>query len=225
MQNRIDSDHISHKLETQGDKVKYLRRLCNLSRKAFFDKYQISESTLRSWELNISPISERLMDKFTAALENEGFSVSASWIRGNGSELPVFITNTQNDPQNIKDKTVEHESNFFLEAGPERIIYAINEDNNAPFFRKGDLVGGEVYDFSGKECFFDHFCLVKILDQEEWQPFLVKKSGDPNLVILLSAQSSKDPLKYPILYDVNLDKIAPIIWHRKVSPLASPQKE
>ena len=228
MQNKIDSNQIAQKLDSQGEKIKYLRRLCGLSRKDFFDKYQISESTLRSWELNISPISDRLMEKFLEALSQEGLSISAAWIRSSTQELPnsnVFELGIKNNELNLHEKTVEDEAQFFLRSGPGRLISRVKNTFNKPFFQKSDLVGGECCPLERDDLILDNFCLVQLSKALEWEIFLVKPSPHKNAFTLLCAQSYDNPIDCRILYDITIDKIAPIIWHRRLTLEKKPLKE
>ncbi len=219
MDEKINTDQIAQKLETQGDKIKYLRRLCGLSRKEFSDKYMISESTLRSWELNRSPISVRLMERFIEALSSEGFSISETWVRGNSTGTPTFVTGYSEKSFSFDEKSLEKEATFFLEVSPHRIVHAVEDSNNLPFFEKGSIVGGEILSDPLPDQVVDKFCLVQVCGSDKWSLHLVKPSPEKNLLTLASAQSMANPINFPILYNVNVERIAPVIWHRKTLSL------
>lgn len=215
MQNKIDSDQIAQKLSTQGEKIKYLRRLCGLSRRDFFDKYQISESTLRSWELDISPISDRLMKKFLDALSHEGLSISPSWIRTEAHvEAPV-----KNDPSplNLREKTAEDEARFFLSSGANRVVKQVRTSCNLPYFREGDLVGGEICSADRSDLILENFCLGQLHSSQEWSLYLVKPSEKQGCFTLLHAKSFENPSGCRVLYDATIEKIAPVIWYRRLT--------
>lgn len=105
MDEKIDKKKFAKKLNSQGAKVNYLRRLAGLSRGEFAEKYNISESTLRSWEFDITPISDKLMERFLKGLLQEGISISSEWMRGNSGEFLTFLaTHEQKKFSNIKEE-------------------------------------------------------------------------------------------------------------------------
>lgn len=217
MLNRIDPKKFAQKLDSQGKKVKYLRQLSGLSRIEFSQKYDISESTLRSWELNISPISDRLMEKFLEGLLQEGISISASWIKEASGEALTFLTSHEvGSSLSIGEKSVEDEINLFLKSGSNRFVKVISDSKNTPFFKEGDLVGGELTPPSSEILFLNNFCLVQTQNMKDWNVYLVRTSKSKGLYTLICAQSRENPIDYPILYNIKIDKVAPIIWFRKL---------
>ncbi len=206
---------MSQKLDSPGDRVKYLCRLSGLTRKEFSKKYQISESTLRAWELDITPISEKLMIRFLNALKNEGITTSPPWVRDAIGENPkvAFLKPLSTHKQN--GITIDDEISYFLEAGINRVSYTVSNSCNEPFFKEGDIVGAIIYPSNQIEKIINRFCLVQTKENRNWELKLIKRSQKAGRFHLLCSQSHKNPDKCPVLYDIYLENVAPVVLLRK----------
>lgn len=214
---REDEGKLPQKLNSPGARVQYLRRLSGLGRKEFSQKYRISESTLRAWELDITPISDKLLSRFLNAMEEEGIITSAPWIRhANGLNPKVKFLKPAEISTN-KKITIEDEVNYFLEAGNNRVVCTVSDNFNEPFLSEGDIVGGIICRDKYIDNILDKICIVQKCDEKEWKIRLLKKSNIESRFNLLCLQSHKTPDLCPIEYDVSLSTIAPLVLLRKIN--------
>ena len=216
MKNKIDARKFAVKLASSGDRVKYLRKFTELSRAEFSKEHNISESTIRSWEFDSSPISEKLMKRLLEGFAKEGIETSAEWITKETEEFALLIaTHEVADSSTVTSAHFQKESDLFLEEGSRRILQEVCSVHNAPFLKEGDLVGGEICSPDNHSLILDNFCLTRTYHSKEWDVRLVKKSEEEGRYTLLYAKSSEDPIAHPIQYNVELAEIAPILWIRK----------
>lgn len=215
MENRIDAEKFKKKLSSKGKKITYLRQLTGCSRAEFAKKYNISDTTLRFWELDQAPISDKLMKKFLEGLIQEGIMVSRSWIEGSSSEVLTFLTSEDSKrPHDIDQLALKKEINDFLEKSDYRVVNVISDSKNAPLFKNGDIVGGEICTLTSENHIIDNYCLVQEWESDKWELYLIKKSRDGNYALLCS-KTLENPVDFPVLYGVKIKQIAPVIWLRK----------
>ena len=128
--------------------------MTGLSRASFSKKHDIPLPSLRSWEINASQISKRMLQKLLHAFLKEKISVSESWILEGMAPGPFFIGEA---PTHFLNQ--DSEMSFY--SGKNDFIFKAEDNTNAPYIEWGDLIVGRV--ISPLEIDQDQSILVAIL--------------------------------------------------------------
>ena len=145
-----------------GKRIRDLRNASGYSRRDFSERHHMPEATLKSWELNISEISERMLLKLLNAFSVEGIYTSKEWIlQGKGGEIT-------SPPEDIKVEETDFRT-------------MILEDSHAPYLNKGDQIYGKQILLEALPEKKPTLCIVKKAGVAE--PFIgiFTKSEDQNL--------------------------------------------
>lgn len=204
----------------RGKRLKLLRSMSGLSKKAFCAKYKISSTSLHYWEHGVnSGISEKGAQKIVDALRAHNIQCTVAWLTQGLGMHPQFIDvryslnsiadNNQADFNVNSVKIIHYEIERFRQLNVGAIALAITDDAMDPFYRIGDYVGGKKKhdDFSNK--LLEHDCIVETEDKQVICRRLAAGSmpGLYNLYCL----NPKTSVYPPILYNIKLISIAPII--------------
>jgi transcriptional regulator with XRE-family HTH domain len=121
------------KLDNFGTRLKALRlSLFGLSREEFADKLNISEATIRSWEIGRTLIKSSSLGKLVEALNAAGLHVAMEWLT-NGEGLSPFRD---------KDPSLEFsEKTIFFSLYQDAILLEIPDRSYEPLYYPGDLIG------------------------------------------------------------------------------------
>lgn len=135
-----------------GLRMKSCRVLTMLNQEEFADKHNIPYTTIRNWEYGrVIPRLQGVQD-FIESLKKSGVYVDTDWIMHGEGSGPTFSTNSfkqeqlliehdakeKRDPQSIIETFKEEcRSNKHIP-----VIAQINDDEMAPWFIKGDILGG-----------------------------------------------------------------------------------
>lgn len=214
------------KLKTSGERLKYIRTdLLKMSRSDIYKKYGLSQDTLAAWENEKIKISEKGIDRCIKIYNSEKLIVSREWVLiGEGlppnfsfdlnryfNTLQTNETETKIDDNFLLVKEIE----FFRSLSPNSITSLVSSEDMLPAFSRGDYVGGrfrygrEISDCIGKNC---------IIKTKGGSLFIRRLASSPsgkgyNLVCL---NPKWDGNPEPVLFNVDVESVAPIIWHRRL---------
>ena len=212
---------IEKKLATPADRLKYLRALLRLSRAYIEEKYAIPEVTLKSWENATAKLTLNGLRRCVEAYKSEGLLVGEDWIlSGTGLDptASLSVSHYFAKPTN-KDLPIEddeicmlRDANEFKEKYPNAVIMMVSSDEMRPFYKPGDCVGGKmrfnkeaIFSLAGKDC------IVYLKNGSHYFRRLVKDlHGRFNLTCLNPDENTAEP----VLYHVDIEGAAPVIWHR-----------
>ncbi len=121
------------KLDSFGTRLKALRlSLFGLSREEFADKLNISEATIRSWEIGRTLINSSSLIKLVEALNTAGLHVTTEWLTNGEGPSPF----------QDKDSSLEFsEKTIFFSMYQDAILFEIPDHSYEPLYYPGDLVG------------------------------------------------------------------------------------
>ncbi|MBT4880245.1 MAG: helix-turn-helix transcriptional regulator [Alphaproteobacteria bacterium] len=209
-------------LDSPAKRIKALRGLTGLKREQFAQRHNISLHTLRSWELGLTNISEKSLQKLLAAFFDEGIFCDQSWILSGEGTSPLGSTpdtpSTKSTNENREDPIVR-EVTCFLGSNPNHVTTAIKNSQASPLFEIGDIVGGCKINAEQMKHYYGKFCILRTKEFPE------------NLIVQLFYPSDQQDFFYLLSnypqnvnrFDEFIDKqqiieCAPIIWHRKKFP-------
>ena len=133
-------------VETIGSRIKSLRIMCNLSRPKFCARHGIGFPALRSWEMDISTLSDKSLYRLLSAFKAEGIIVDPVWLRTGSGIAPTLTTqdkvnlNLSQAPNSLNP--IQNEVDTFLSNNPTRKIITADHDYPTLNLKSGDFIGG-----------------------------------------------------------------------------------
>lgn len=210
----------SQQLNTPGKRLKHIRSLFRFSRAYLQDKYGIPEVTLKSWENGTTNITKSGAERCVEIYRNEGLIVNADWIlEGIGLDPTKTVTvshyfaTPSNKELPVEDDEVAmmRDANIFKESHANAVIMIVSNDDMRPFYKPGDYVGGKMRFGDSIDNVINKDCIISLKNGERFFRRLVKNIfGKHNLSCLNPNEHTAEP----VLYNVEIEGAAPIIWHR-----------
>ncbi len=208
-------------LATPGQRLKYVRSLLRVSRSYLQDKYNLPEVTLKSWENGTTKLSQSGASRCIEAYRSEGIIVSEDWIMdgiGLDPKMSVDVSQyfsipTSNDlPIEDDEIGMVRDANVFKENNINAVVMVVSNDDMRPFYCPGDYIGGKMRYGANIETAINKDCIVYLKTGERFFRRLVRnKFGGYNLTCLNPSETTSEP----VLYGVDIDGVAPIIWRRQ----------
>lgn len=201
--------------ETRGKRLKWLRKMADLTRQNLFERYGIKVTTQRSWEQGCATgLTEQGARRIITALQKEGLNCSISWLLyGKGPAPTIYTDISATMTPATQDTAITAELTYFLETHVNSTYFLINDDGmEPPFFLNNTIAGiqrfgNEIDTLLGLTC---------IVETESGQRlFRLIKKGSGKYQYHLCCTNINTSVKMPILYDTKLISAAPVIWHRK----------
>jgi len=191
------------------------------SRRKFAEICSFSAATLQAWEDGKYLVPEKSIIKYVKALSMVGLAASSEWfLEGVGiSPRPINkaidapnITIPNNAPS--EEEIIIREISFFEKINENPIIVTIPDKAMLPFFDVGDYVAGN--NIAGKHAqkYVGSLCIVTMPSGKT----LVRKLklGSKDGFFHLVSTNLETNVETAFILNCNIQKIAPIIWHRKL---------
>ncbi|MBX9702577.1 MAG: hypothetical protein K2X39_00350 [Silvanigrellaceae bacterium] len=204
-----------------SERLKYLRSILRLSRSYLQEKYNLPEVTLKSWENGTTPITATGAQRCVEAYRQEGLIVSEHWILegiGLDPKMGVNINHYFSLPISKEMATEDdevamiREAVFFKESHSNAVIMMVSNDDMRPFYNPGDYIGGKIqYSPEKIAICVNKDCIVHLKNGERFFRRLIQNSkGQYNLTCINPNETTHEP----VLYHVDIEGAAPVIWHR-----------
>lgn len=212
----------------RGKRLKSLRTLAGLSRKALEQKYEISASTIQSWEDGkAGGLTEKGAWRVVSALRKEHVQSSVEWLlygAGIGPKLVTGETGIINEatpdyqstmPKGVSadDNAIMQELLAFRKYNAAAVDMIIIDDAMAPIYQAGDYVGGKKRMKESINALIGLDCIIETAQGEILLRRL--KNGTKSEHYTLANINPDSVLPQPMLYDVKIISAAPVIWHRR----------
>jgi transcriptional regulator with XRE-family HTH domain len=208
-------------LTSPGERLKYIRSLLRLSRSYIQEKYGLPEVTLKSWENSTANLTTLGIKRCMEVYRSEGMIISEDWIKeGVGLDPKQTITVSQyfSSPQDTNSLSegddefcMLREAHFFKDNDPKAVIMIVSNDDMRPFYFPGDYIGGKMRYGQQIETAVNKNCIIQLKNGSIMFRRLVKNfSGGYNLVCLNPNETTSEP----VIYDADIDSVAPVIWQR-----------
>jgi DNA-binding transcriptional regulator YiaG len=216
-------------MKTPGQRLKYVReKLLKLSRSEIGEKHGLSKDTLAAWENEKIQISEKGLERCIKIFSAENLIVSREWLLiGKGLD-PSFSfdlsryfglpAETESKEEVEDDSTcIIKEINFFRSSSKNAVTGILSTDDMLPLYARGDYVGGKLrYGKEISEC-IGKDCIVHTKGGEIYIRRLLKSPNGKGYN-LACINPSWHGSSEPVLFNVDIESAAPIIWHRRLNP-------
>jgi transcriptional regulator with XRE-family HTH domain len=211
--------------ETPGRRLKYVReKLLKISRADVAKKHGLSADTLAAWENEKNPLTEKGLDRCIKIFNAENLIVSREWILTGEGIHPNFTFDlsryfktipAENSNQPVDDAILlAREIEFFRSLSSDSVTGLIANADMLPLYAQGDHVGGRfVYGDDIESC-IGKDCIVHTKDGAVFIRRVVKNINNKSYnLVCLNPEWNGNP--EPVMFDVEIEKAAPIIWHRR----------
>lgn len=205
-----------------GDRLKSARMQLGYSRREIAQLSNFSAATLQAWEDGKYSVPPRSLAKYTEALLKLGLVASIEWFT-TGEGLPPrpasnFLANSTQSSLTIKpsfpeEEIILREIYFFEKENKNALVFTITDDSMLPFFAKGDHVGGNLLPPQFAQKCLGEICIITIGSGETFVRKL-KPGSQANHFNLISTNADTE-VDRAYLLNCEIQKIAPVIWHRK----------
>lgn len=229
-------------VNTPAERLKYVREIMRLSRSYLEDKYHLSAATLKAWENGSSRLTEKGLRRCIDIYHQEGLLVTRDWLlTGSGLSPRVSLdmgkylaselsyprhNNPDMGVQQIKEKEAKayeidenkcilREAAFFKESYVNAIVLMVTNNDMEPVYQVGDYVGGKFRYGKDIDVAVKRDCIVRLKTGDLLLRRLFKNGGGHyNLACINPAPKSANP----IMFNVEIECVAPVIWHRIPNP-------
>jgi HTH-type transcriptional regulator, cell division transcriptional repressor len=215
--------------EARGKRLKSLRMMAGLSRKALEDKYDVSASTMQSWEdAKAGGLTEKGSKRAIEVFRQEGIRCTVDWLLF-GIGLPPQLSDKLFQQQiqlqeAIDDRTamvddrtrIVKELLAFRQHNPDAVEFIVPDDGMMPLYHKGDYVAGKrryneaITNVVGMDC---------IIETKENEVLLrrLKLGAKPGSYTLICLNPDANVTEFA-LHDREILSAAPVIWLRRRDP-------
>lgn len=209
----------------KAERLKRVRNLANLSREDFCSDGAVNLPTLISWEVGrFGGLSRKGAVNVTARVAKEGVFVTPEWLLfGTGNSPEVQVTFNQQPASDVGANTdgetmseparINAELALFRKLNKNAIDFIIDDDAMLPHYRPGDVVAGSKRFGDDIKSLVGHDCIVQLADGSI---FMRNVQFGPRVKSynLVSTNLQANAM-HLIIYDVEVEGAAPILWHRK----------
>lgn len=129
-----------------SNRMKSARALSGLTQERFAEKYDISLTSLKCWEMGRAVPRREGVLSYVNALKKLGIEISSGWIFEGSGPGPTYINGTQEEKPKANPEYLDLQIELFkknqLANGLNPIVSYVNDDDMAPHFKPGDILGG-----------------------------------------------------------------------------------
>lgn len=197
----------------RGKRLRALREQIGLSRSQFSNEVNISEHTLKSFELGARELSIQKAREYSKIFLFAGIDVSFDYLYyGKEPESPTKKETVTKDNINIQSEII-----FFKKNNPSSIIYKIQDSLMAPFYNKGDIVGGQKTTNEKQFVYFNgHVCVIEGTNGNQCLRRVIKSEYRKVIVCTLNTENHQN---LPIIEEIDAFSIAQATRHWRLSEL------
>jgi len=219
----LSTNHLEQlkKLSPHG-RLKYLRKdLLRRPRHYLQDKYGLSTETLKAWENGKVNLTHKSLTRCIDLYHQEGISVTKKWIQTGDGAIPTitpiihdvsttYTLEEDEDDSSLMIKEIE----FFKKSTPNAVTMLITGKEMMPNYNPGDYIGGRFKHGNNIEKALNKDCIIKTKKGKLLFRRLVR-SNTKNRYNLTCLNPDNGTNTSPILVDVAVECVAPVILHRK----------
>jgi transcriptional regulator with XRE-family HTH domain len=213
---------MQHKQKEISERIKIARTMAGFSKpNSFCRKFSIPHATLNSWESGINSLTPTDAKCIVDALKTAEIHCTEEWLlEGEGySPRPLKEADENlknNSPQEFdalnQNISILHEIYTFTGRNKDGVVTLVTDDGMLPFYQIGDYIGGVYINSPNFNAAISKRCIIELSEGK----ILVRMvyPGSKDALYTLSALNPTTKASPVTVYDVEIKKIAPIIWHR-----------
>jgi HTH-type transcriptional regulator, cell division transcriptional repressor len=214
--------------EARGKRLKSLRMMAGLSRKALEDKYDVSASTMQSWEdAKAGGLTEKGAKRAIEVFRQEGIRCTVDWLLY-GIGLPPQLSDKLFQQQMqlqeaiedrievTEERAIVNELLAFRQHNPDAVEFIVPDDGMAPLYYKGDYVAGKRRYNEAINNVVDMDCIIETKENEVLLRRL-KLGTQASLYTLVCLNPDATVSEYA-LHNQEILSAAPVIWVRRKDP-------
>lgn len=208
--------HSEEEVTQISNRMKSARALSGLTQEKFAEKYDISLTSLKCWEMGRAVPRREGVLSYINALHKLGIEISLGWIFEGSGPGPTYINGTQVEKPKITSDYLDIQIDLFkknqLSRGFNPIITEVNDDDMAPHFKQGDVIGASYVTMNE----VTNLPLNSIVETP-WLLMLDSKTFVPRFLVVgehegqIFYRSQKDP----VIRSSSIKAIGRICWHYK----------
>ena len=215
-------NHSPEQKRLRAARLKKLRKMTHHSRKAFSEKYEISQGTLQNWETaRFGGLTEKGAHTMISALGKEGLFCSFEWLMygvGNSPVLTAHSTKKSITPNQSTIKTEEEriqaQLKLFCDLNPNTLNMQVTDNAMEPYFHAGQIVAGRKRTGKDIEKLLNKPCIIELADNKVLLRYL-RKGAKPNSFHMVCLNKDT-PIEEPFIYNAQIVSAAPITWVRTI---------
>lgn len=223
-----------------AERLRMLRDMARLKRNEIEAQYGLPEATLKLWESGRAILTDKGIQRCIDTYRKAGIVLTREWLL-EGKGLPPkisvmlgqYFASEQQYPLRpsqsavLQVKELDHapaylrddnmamlqEANYFKELYADAVIYMVADDDMSPVYQPGDYVGGRFRYGSDIAKVVKKDCIVRLKNQKQLllrRVFKSPKGKGYNLACINPMPTAE----VPILFNVEIEAAAPVIWHR-----------
>ena len=201
-------------------RLRRARNLANLSRKELCSGDDLNINTYKGWEIGrYGGLPQAGCSKVVERLAQEGVRVTAEWLmHGAGVAPHVQVGASLAGLANVsgslfsQEDLIHNEILFFASQMKNSVHLIIADCGMEPFYSEGDYVMGVKLKGDGFDQSVGQNCIVELISGDVLCRRVRRGEGGE---IHLSCLNLETRQSQPILYNVQLRFVAPVLWHRK----------
>jgi transcriptional regulator with XRE-family HTH domain len=214
--------------EARGKRLKSLRMMAGLSRKALEDKYEVSASTMQSWEdAKAGGLTEKGAKRAIEVFRQEGIRCTIDWLLY-GIGLPPQLSDKlfqqqirlHESPEDrveiTEERAIVNELLAFRQHNPDAVEFIVPDDGMMPLYYKGDYVAGKRRYNEAINNVLDMDCIIETKENEVMLRRL-KTGSKTGLYTLICLNPNANVAEFA-LHDREILCAAPVIWLRRKDP-------
>jgi transcriptional regulator with XRE-family HTH domain len=137
--------HSYEEISQISNRMKSARALSGLTQEKFAEKNAISLTSLKCWEMGRAVPRREGVQSYINALNKLGIEISLGWIFEGSGPGPTYMNGTQIEKPKITSDYFDTQIDLFkknlLAKGLNPIVSNVNDDDMAPHFNQGDIIG------------------------------------------------------------------------------------
>lgn len=223
--------------ESRANRLKIIRKMTGLSQRAFAERYGFPFTNFQNWEgPRYGGLTENAAQMVIEGCHTEGIEVSIEWLMFGiepGPEVTEkaylkdsnFIVTKlsawdQSAGYNSEISLIAKELLLFKQHYQEQVLeMMVNDDGMDPCYQLGDYVAGKSFEGEDIQSFLGTDCVIKLFGGDLRLRSLRAGSNDNLFNLVCTNPQTKVPK--PVIYDVEVVSVAPVMWVRRKLPIAN----
>jgi transcriptional regulator with XRE-family HTH domain len=209
--------------EARGLRVRRIRNMANLTRQEMCDNTGININSLKGWEIGrYGGLTTQGAEKIISLVATQGVKCALDWLMYGIDKGPTVQTDTLNfnhedvledeDASRSENEKIIEELALFTKHYPEASHFIVQDKGMIPFYYPGEHVAGVSMSGQKIDKAIGSNCIIKTEDGTILLREL-RKGLEHNTYTLICLNTHE--MQEPVLYNVKISSVAPVLLHRK----------